>query len=222
MIMNLNKFNDWPSTKATKRLIYLGFIVLLINYPIMIIVTLTSHYPATFIESQLSFSGAVIKSHFSQMSAEQIMIYMVFHISDDIYDFCQICMFFGLSLFLARKFGEDSSWRKVGYWMALVGILGSVSDLTENSLLMLMTSNPQGFPDVWAVAHSWLATVKYLMWAIQAVWIIWAGVKLFRSKYLTRNSLLATVGIILSQHWPTIIFGLLFLFRVDVAALVYG
>ena len=119
--MNLNKFDEWPSLKATKRLIYIGFIVLWVNYPIIIILSLISHYPATFLESQLSFSGAVIKSHFFEMSAEQIVYYVFYQISDDVYDFCHIFMFFGLSLFIARKFGEDSKWRKVGYGMAIVG-----------------------------------------------------------------------------------------------------
>ncbi|MFX1456615.1 MAG: hypothetical protein ACFFDB_14670 [Promethearchaeota archaeon] len=71
--MNLNKVNIWPSETITKRLIYLGFIILMVNYPIIITLSLISHYPATFIESQLSFSGTVITSHFAEMSAQQIL-----------------------------------------------------------------------------------------------------------------------------------------------------
>ncbi len=220
--MNLTKFDNWLSPKATKRLIYLGFIVLIVNYPIIIILTLISHYPATFMESQLSFSGAVIKSHFLEMSVEQIFYYMFYQISDDVYDFCHICIFFGLTLFLARKFGEDSRWRRVGYWMALVGIIGTISDLTENSLIIMMTTDPLGFPDVWAVVHSWLAVVKYLTWAIQTVWIIGVDIKLFKNREFTIKPFLATIGVVLAQHWTSIIFGLFFLFNVDVVALVYG
>ncbi len=215
--MNLNKFDDWPSTTATKRLINLGFIVLIVNYPIIIALSLISHYPATFMESQLSFSGAVIKSHFLEMTAEQIMYYVFYQISDNVYDFCHICIFFGLSLFLARKFGEDSRWRKAGYWMAMVGIIGTISDLTENSLIIMMTTDPQGFPDVWAVTHSWLAAIKFLMWAIQAVWIIWAVVKLFKNKDVTLKPFLAAIGVVFLQHWTSVIFGLMFLFGIDVA-----
>ena len=156
------------------------------------------------------------------MSAEQIVYYVFYQISDDVYDFCHIFMFFGLSLFIARKFGEDSKWRKVGYGMAIVGIIGTISDLTENSLIIMMTTDPQGFPDVWAVAHSWLAVVKFLMWTIQAVWIIWAGVKLYKNKELSIKPFLATIGVVFSQHWTTVIFGLLFLFRVDVTAMLNG
>ena len=215
--MHLNKLDDWPSPTRTKRLIYIGFIVLWVNYPIIIFLSLISHYPATFMESQLSFSGAVIKSHFLEMSTEQITYYVFYQISDDLYDFCHICMFFGLSLFLARKIGIDSRWRKVGYWIAIVGIIGTFSDLTENSLIIMMTRDPQGFPDAWAIAHSWLAVVKFLTWGIQAVWIIWAAVKLFRKKDLTIKPTLATIGVVISQHWTSLIFGLLFLFGVDVA-----
>jgi hypothetical protein len=106
--------------------------------------------------------------------------------------------------------------------MAIVGIIGTISELTENSLIIMMTTDPVGFPDAWAVAHSWLATVKFITWAIQAVWIIAADVKLFRSKSLTIKPFLATIGVVFAQHWTSIIFGLLFLFNVDVSVLLYG
>ena len=220
--MNLKKFDDWPSPKATKRLIYLGFVVLWINFPIIIYLAVISHYPATFIESQLSFSGAVIKSHFKEMTAEQIRLYVLYQLSDDVFDFCVITIFLGLSLFLARKFDEDSGWRKTGYKMSIIGIIGVISDLIENSLIIMMTTDPQGFPDIWAVAHSCLAVIKFTTWGIQAVWIIWADVKLYKSDVLSKKHLLATIGVVFSTHWPTVVFGLLFIFGVDVAALVYG
>ncbi|MFW9824681.1 MAG: hypothetical protein ACFFE4_17185 [Candidatus Thorarchaeota archaeon] len=220
--MNLNKFYIWPSETITKRLIYFGFIILMINYPIIITLSLISHYPATFIESQLSFSGVIIKSHFSQMSAQQIIYYVFYQISDDVYDFCHICIFFGLSLFLARKFSENSKWRRIGYSMAIFGLIGTICDLTENSLIIMMTTDPAGFPDAWAVAHSWFATFKFLTWAVQFVWIISADVKLYRNKFLTIKPFLATIGLVFAQHWTSLIFGILFIFNVDVAALLYG
>ena len=220
--MNLKKFDDWPSDKATTRLIYLGFIVLLINYPIIIYLSVISHYPATFMESQLSFSGAIIKSHFKEMTAKQIQIYVLYQLSDDVYDFCHITMFFSLSLFLARKFDEDSSWRKTGYKMAIIGLIGAISDLIENTLIILMTTDPQGFPDVWAVAHSWLAVIKFTTWGIQAVWIIWADVKLYKSEEFSKKPFLVVLGVVFAQHWTSLVFGLFFLFGVDVAAMVYG
>ncbi|MFW9897097.1 MAG: hypothetical protein ACFFD7_14930 [Candidatus Thorarchaeota archaeon] len=107
----------------------------MINYPIINTLSLISHYPATFMESQLPFSGAVIKSHFAEMSAQQILYYVFYQICDDIYDFYHICIFFGLCLFLAWKFSEDSKWRKIGYSMAIVGLISTICDLTENSYI---------------------------------------------------------------------------------------
>ena len=159
-----------------------------------------SQYPVNFLESQLSFSGAVIKSHFRGMTAEQIQLYVISILLDDVYDFCQITMFFGLSLFLARKFDEDSDWRKSGFIVAILGVIGTISDLIENSLLIMMTYDPQGFPDSWAVAHSWLATIKFTLWGIQGVWIIWADVKLFKKDIVTKRQFLAAIGAVSYTH----------------------
>ncbi|MFX1340088.1 MAG: hypothetical protein ACFFDK_15865 [Promethearchaeota archaeon] len=210
--MKLEKFNNWPSDQTTKRLIYLGFIVLWINFPIIIYLLEISHYPVSFLESQLSFSGAVIKSHFKSMTAEQIYYYRLYQLSDDVYDFCYITMFFGLSLFLARKFDADSSWRRSGFLIAILGLIGALCDITENTFIIMMTFDPQGFPDIWAVAHSWFATFKFTLWGIQAVWIIWADVKLLKKDITTKKPFLAAIGIVASQHWPTVLtaLGLLF------------
>ena len=203
--MNLDKLNDWPSDKATRRLIYLGFIILCINWPILIYFGISSNYPATFLESQLSFSGAVIKSHFKEMSAEELHYYRIAAVfCDDVYDLAHIFMFFGLSLFLARKFDEDSEWRKSGLLVAILGVIGSISDIIENSFILLMTTDPQGFPDIWAVAHSCLATIKFTLWGIQAIWIIWADVKLLRKEVITKKPFLAAIGVVFSQHWITV------------------
>ncbi len=198
----LEKLNDWPSDKATKRLLYLGFIILWINWPFFIYIVSLANYPATFLESQLSFSGAVIKSHFKEMSAEEINYYVIYQICDIIYDFAHIFMFFGLSLFLARKFVEDSGWRKSGFLIAILGVIGSISDIIENSLIIMMTTDPQGFPDILAVAHSVFATIKFTLWGIQVVWIIWADVKLLKKEVFTKKPFLATIGVVFSQHWP--------------------
>ena len=220
--MNLKKFDEWPSDKATKRLIYLGFIVLMINFPFLVYLTVLSHYPAIFIESQLSFSGPLIRSHFREMTSEQIQIYIISILLDDVYDFCQITMFTGLSLYIARKFDEDSAWRRTGYKMVIIGLIGSISDMIENTFIIMMANDPQGFPDSWAVAHSCFATIKFITWGIQAIWIIWADVKLFKSEIFSKKHFLLVIGVVFAQHWTTVGFGLLYILGVDIAALVYG
>jgi hypothetical protein len=203
--MKLEKLADWPSPQTTKRLIYIGIIVLWISYPIIIYFSIVSEYPATFLESQLSFSGAIIKSHLKGMSAEQINYYRIYQLLDDLYDFCYITMFFGISLYLARQFAEDSGWRKSGFIIALLGIIGALSDVTENTFILMMLTNPQGFPDSWAVAHSCLAVIKFTLWGIQAVWIIWADIKLLKKEVISKKPFLAALVVVFSQHWPTIL-----------------
>lgn len=199
--MNLKNLNNWPSDKATKRLIYLGFVVLWINFPIIVYFSVISNYPATFLESQLSFSGAVIKSHFKGMSAEDLHYYRLSQLCDIVFDFCRITIFFGLTLFLVRKFDEDSGWRQSGLLIAILGVIGAICDVIENILIIMMTTNPQGFPDSWAVAHSWFATVKFILWGIQDVWIICADVKLFKNHIIRKEPFLAAIGVIVSQSY---------------------
>jgi hypothetical protein len=203
--MNLEKLADWPSPQATKRLIYIGMIVLWINYPFLIYFLSISNYPVTYLESQLSFSGAVIKSHFKGMSAEQINYYRMHQLLDNVYDFSYITMFFGLSLYLARQFAEGSGWRKSGFIISMLGIVGAVSDVIENTFMLMILTDPLGFPDIWAIAHSWLALIKFILWGFQAVWIIWAGIKLFKNDVISKKSFLAALGVVFSQHWPTIL-----------------
>ena len=118
--MNLDKLNDWPSDKATKRLVYLGYIILWIAMAFFMYLSSLEIYPVTFLESQLSFSGSVIKSHFREMSAEDMRLYVIWQLVDIAYDCAYILMFFGLSLFLARKFEKIrtincSSWCNRSY-----------------------------------------------------------------------------------------------------------
>jgi len=220
--MKLKKFDDWPSPERTKRIILLGFVILWINFTIMIYLTLLSRYPATFIDSQFSFNGSVIKSHFKEMSAEQLRIYVIYQLLDCFYDFLHITVLFSFTLFLARNFDEDSGWRNSGYKASIIGLFGAISDLVENSLIIMMTSDPQGFPDIWAVAHSWFAVIKFSLWGIQAVWIISADIKLLKTEVFSKKSFLAVIGVVFSFHWAIIIIGLITIFGVDLAEMVYG
>ena len=203
--MNLDKLNDWPSDKATKRLVYLGYIILWIAMAFFMYLSSLEIYPVTFLESQLSFSGSVIKSHFREMSAEDMRLYVIWQLVDIAYDCAYILMFFGLSLFLARKFDEGSGWRKSGLLIALLGIMGAISDIIENILIIMMTTDPQGFPDIWAVAHSWFAVIKFTLWGINAVWIIWADLKLFKKDIITKKPFLGAICVVASHHWGTVL-----------------
>ena len=126
-----------------------------------------ANYPVSFIESQLSFSGSKMKYWFSRMSAEELRCYYIAQALD--YGFITGfgLIIFDLTLIIARKFDEESGWRKSGYIVAVC------FDGIENIFIFLMLSDPSGFPDIWAIAHSCFALIKLIIYfLIFTIWTI--------------------------------------------------
>ncbi|TFG07731.1 MAG: hypothetical protein EU539_04145 [Promethearchaeota archaeon] len=174
--MVLEKLSEWPSQKALKILIISGIIIGIFFLVLMNYYYDLSNYPVLFIESQLSFSGAVIKSHFRTMNAEELYYYLIWTLLDYGYMVGYGTLYFSLSLFVARKFEDNSGWRKTGYFAAVFGIAGALCDATENFFIVLMISDPRGFPDIWAVTHSCFALVKFILIITMFIWIIVAAI----------------------------------------------
>ena len=80
--MVLEKLSNWPSLKNTKILIVLGLVLYILFLVIMNYFYELSNYPVLFFESQMSFSGAIIKSHFRTMNAEQLNYYLIWALLD--------------------------------------------------------------------------------------------------------------------------------------------
>ncbi len=181
--MPLQKFNDWPSPKITRILAIFGIIFFIVIITFMIIFYELSGYPVSFFESQLSFSGSVIKSHFSVMNPEELNYYLIWVIIDYGFMFGFAIIYFSFGLILARKFDINSRWRKLGIIGALLGLLYFCCDAIENILIFAMLTNPLGFPDIWAVVHSWIALVKFIFNFSSSAWLTIACFKLaFRRK----------------------------------------
>ena len=170
--MSLDKLADWPSPKKTKIMIYFSIALYIIIYPILGYYFSASNYPVSFIESQLSFSGEVIKSHHRIMSAEELNLYRIAQLIDYIYMIAYGTLYFSLSLYIARKFNETSSMRKSGYYIALFGLISAICDGIENIFILLMLTDPLGFPNIWAIIHSCFALVKFILIGIVYIWII--------------------------------------------------
>jgi hypothetical protein len=157
-----NRLNNWPSKKLTRFLLIFGIILFIIIIPLMVIFYELSHYPVSFFESQLSFSGEVIKSHFSTMNAKELDYYFIWLIVDYGFMLGFGIIYFSFNLILARKFDESSRWRRLGYIGALFGIFYFCCDATENIFIFTMLNDPLGFPDILALTHSWIALVKFI------------------------------------------------------------
>lgn len=135
------------------------------------------------------------------MSAEEINYYRIVALIDDVYAFFYGTLFFSLSLYLARKFDEISSWRKSGYLMSIFGIIMGCCDIIENSFMLMILTDPQGFPDGWAITLSCLALIKFILMGIIYVWIIVADINLFRKKIHAFGPFLGVLASIHLHMW---------------------
>ncbi len=185
--MVLEMLSEKPSKKNTKIMIILGlilyfFFMILMNYFYEL-----SKYPVGFYESQLSFSGAIIKSHFRTMNTEQLNYYLIWTILDYGLMVGYGSLYFSLALTIARNFEENTSWRNSGYIVAIFGITAAICDGLENLFILLMLTDPQEFPDIWAIIHSCFALAKFILFGMVFIWIILALISLLVNKRSTKK-----------------------------------
>ncbi|MFX1274023.1 MAG: hypothetical protein ACFFBP_08415 [Promethearchaeota archaeon] len=167
--MKLGKLSKWPNPKKLRYLLIFSLIILVIVYPIMIIFFILSGYPVDFFSSQLSFNGQLLKVHYQ---VTNIDLYRVFQILDFGFMISYGSLIFYFALSICRKFDTDSIWRKMGYIVALLGIISACCDAIENIFILAMLIDPVGFPDIWAIVHSIFALIKYILLLSSILWII--------------------------------------------------
>jgi len=178
--MCFGKLSDKPSPKNIKLMLIFSIILTIAVYIPMGYFFLLSKYPVGFMESQLSFSGAVLKEHYR---GTNITYYRIGQILDYIYMVAYGMFAFSLALTLSRKFDEDSFWSNSGHLIAILGIVAACCDATENAFILMMLSDPTGFPDIWAIIHSCFALVKFILLFICIAWAVIAALALlFRKK----------------------------------------
>ena len=122
-----------------------------------------SGYPVSFMESQLSFSGEKIKTHFAMMTSEEIVIYKIAQLVDYLYIFIYVLLIFSIGIFLGRFFPNRSKKRCLGYSCAIFGVVAGLCDIIENFFILLMSSDPMGFPNFYAILHSFFASIKFTL-----------------------------------------------------------
>ena len=177
--MNLEILYNWPTPKKIKILIIFSIILLVIIYPLLMYFFFISKYPISFLESQLSFSGIKIKSHYAVMSDKGIILYIIANILDYGFMLSYGLLIFTLALLLARKFKKSSIWMKSGFIMAIFGIIAASCDGIENIFILLMATDPSGFPNSWAIIHSVFALTKYIFMITAISWIMIAAAAYF-------------------------------------------
>ena len=166
--MKLKKLFNWPNPKLNRYILIFSIICIVIIYPIMMTFYVSSEYPENFIVSQLSFSGQVLKDHYSETI---IKLYRVFQILDYGFMICYGLLFFSIVLILARKFDEESKWMKSGFIVAILGLTAAACDAIEDGFILLTLIDPSGFPDILAIMHSIFALLKFIQMIICITWL---------------------------------------------------
>jgi|GEM_PF-2008150 len=120
-----------------------------------------SGYPATFSESQLSFSGEEIKSHYQLMTSDQIQMYIFAQLIDYIYLTIYGLLILSTGLFLGRKLSDSPRIKTYCYFISIAGIISACCDAVENAFILSMSSNPLQFNNLLAILHSVFASLKF-------------------------------------------------------------
>lgn len=168
----LDKLSEWPSQKGTKYLLIFSIVLLCIIYPFMGYYFLLSENPGDVTASQLSFSGEYMKAYYAAIG--NIDLYRIAETLDYGFMVSYCCLIVSLALIIARKFEEDSPIRKSGYFMVLFGIIAAGLDAVENGFILAMLTDPSGFPNLWAIAHSTFALIKWILLIIIILWALCA------------------------------------------------
>ena len=111
--MNLSVFDTFPSNQNLKQIVIIcfGFFIITnisVNYAFA-----ASGYPVSFTESQLSFNGNVMKSHYAVMTDEQITLYFYAQIVDYVFIISYVLLIFYLGIYLGRKLTQHNSFHEI-------------------------------------------------------------------------------------------------------------
>jgi len=146
-----------------------------------------SEYPVPLFESQTTFSGPDLKSHYAVLLDQGTMdAYRMIQYLDYGLMFFSGLFFFTLFLTIARKH-KDDSWRRFGFLGAFLFPAGAGMDAIENIFLLVILSNPLEFPDWLAIAYSSFASAKWILFPIGSIWLILSVIALVVKKIQNRS-----------------------------------
>ncbi|MFX0181762.1 MAG: hypothetical protein ACFE95_01670 [Candidatus Hodarchaeota archaeon] len=187
--MILDVLVERPTKQTTKYLLNFSVLLIVIAVPLVIIPLELSNFAGTLDETQLGFNGDYIKSMFSLMSNEEILMFFLGNLFDYVFIVGYGSFIFSTALSLTRKLKIGSLWNKIGFLIAIFGIISAICDGIENIFLFLMVLNPTNFPTWLGIPHSSFALMKFLLMYLTMGWIILTAFFLLISKLIKRNSL---------------------------------
>lgn len=170
--MNLKRFDTVPTQTRLKWFLIVLFFLFIVMMIFVNYMFSLSNYPVSFMESQLCFSGKIIKSHFAQMTPTDLHIYTLAQFVDYGYMIVYGLLILVIGIFLGRLIPLHSRWHYTSYLFGLTGIVATCCDGVENIFILLMISNPTGFPNSFAVIHSCFASIKFALLGFFIIWFI--------------------------------------------------
>ena len=171
--MFFKKFLQWPTSKILKISLIIGFALCFAVIPVMQYFTQLSGFPAEIFSSQLSFSGELMKSFYALTNIE---LYRIAPSLDYFFMVGYGLILFSSSVLIARRYRESSLLQRGGFVIAFSGVIAACCDAIENIFILLMLTDPLGFPDYWAISHSVFALVKWILLFIIIIWIAVFGI----------------------------------------------
>ncbi len=144
--MLIDILSDRPSKKTLKYLACCTLVLIVIVMPLVLVLLALSNFSGTLEETQLGFNGEYVKSKLLLMNELEMCFFIVTNLFDYMFMIIYSTVFFRVSLILARTLARDTILSKIGYVFAVLGITSSCCDAMENVFLLLMASNPLGFP----------------------------------------------------------------------------
>lgn len=179
-IMIIRRLLENPPSKILIMSIIIGFVLCFIGVPITMFFYELSGFPEEIILSQLSFSGSMMKSYYSVTEIEP---YRMFIAGDYMFMTGYGLILFSTSVIIARRFGASSILCVMGFFIAIFGIIAACCDGIENLFILLMLTDPLGFPNWWAITHSVFALIKWVLLIIVLFWVIIFGImSIFKKK----------------------------------------
>jgi hypothetical protein len=144
-----------------------------------------SGFPAEIFSSQLSFSGEIMKSYYALTNTE---LYRIAPSLDYFFMVGYGLILFSSALLITRTFKESSITHKEGLIVAVLGVIAACCDAIENIFILLMLTDPMGFPNYWAITHSVFALIKWMLLILVIIWIIFIGIATLIRKLRKRKA----------------------------------
>jgi hypothetical protein len=166
-----------------RRVALVSFIFLICAATLTIVLLQMSGYAGTMEDTQLGFNAEVIRNYFSLMTPTDLGLFITANLVDYLFMLCYGFFFFSAARLISWNY-KIGLPKRIGLFLAWVGVIAAFLDGIENVFLLSMAVDPVGFASWLAIAHSSFALAKFLFMYVAMAWTV-AGFVLNRTPLST-------------------------------------